>query len=106
MTESSMVRISGRSLSGQEGAHSPHDRFFYHKGNELKAVRSGKWKLHRTGENDYELYDLENDISENNNMAADYPDIVRKLNKYMNDFDLEMSDSSRVRPHGVTRSGK
>ncbi|MDH3711818.1 MAG: sulfatase, partial [Cyclobacteriaceae bacterium] len=34
-------------LSGQPGAKSPHDRFFYHFINELRAVRSGPWKYHQ-----------------------------------------------------------
>lgn len=33
-------------LSGQRGAKSPHEAFYYYGGEELQAVRSGKWKLH------------------------------------------------------------
>jgi arylsulfatase A len=31
-------------LSGD--AKTPHEAFFYHKDNQLAAVRSGDWKLH------------------------------------------------------------
>jgi arylsulfatase A len=87
-------------LSGEPGAVSPHDRLFYHVGDKLVAVRAGKWKLHRTGINRVELYDLENDISEQNNVATDNPDIVKKLGQYLDDFENEMTDSLKIRPVG------
>ena len=41
--------IDGRDIwpimSGQPGAKSPHEAFFYYRLNELQAVRSGPWKL-------------------------------------------------------------
>ena len=44
--------IDGRSIwkliSGEPGAESPHEAFFYYTENGLEAVRQGKWKL-RTG---------------------------------------------------------
>ncbi len=33
-------------LTGEEGAASPHEQFFYYQCDDLEAVRSGKWKLH------------------------------------------------------------
>lgn len=33
-------------LHGEPEAKSPHDAFFYYSGDELHAVRSGRWKLH------------------------------------------------------------
>jgi arylsulfatase A-like enzyme len=43
-------RIDGKDawplISGQEGAATPHDAFYYYAGQELQAVRSGRWKLH------------------------------------------------------------
>jgi arylsulfatase len=42
--------IDGKDVSpilfGEAGARSPHDAYFFYAGNELHAVRSGKWKLH------------------------------------------------------------
>lgn len=88
-------------LSGQKPAPE-RDRFFYHKEDTLRAVRSGKWKLHRAdATHDVELYDLSEDIGEKNNIAAKQPVIVERLNKMMDDFDREMSDSTKVRPHGI-----
>jgi hypothetical protein len=33
-------------VSGQAGARSPNEAYYYYAGNELHAVRSGDWKLH------------------------------------------------------------
>ncbi len=33
-------------LLGEPDAHSPHEALFFYAGDELHAVRSGKWKLH------------------------------------------------------------
>lgn len=46
-----------------------------------KAIRQGKWKLVSIGTNGgkYELYDIEKDRAENNDLAAQNPQIVEKL---------------------------
>ena len=54
-------------LSGEPGAKSPHDVFYYYRGLKLEAVRSGPWKLHLAKG---ELYHLENDVGESTNLAA------------------------------------
>ena len=63
-------------LAGQPGAKSPHDVFYYFSGLQLQAVRSGSWKLHLAKN---ELYDLAADIGESTSVAADHPDIVKRL---------------------------
>ena len=46
----------------------------------------GKWKGIRYGENSkIKLYNLEDDIGEKNNIADDYPDIVREIDTIMED---------------------
>ncbi|MGN6546585.1 MAG: sulfatase family protein [Aureliella sp.] len=44
------LKIDGLSvkplLLGEPGAKSPHEALFFYAGNELHAVRSGRWKLH------------------------------------------------------------
>ena len=62
-------------LKGDTDQSSPYQAFYYYRGYELRAVRSGKWKLHTDGT----LYDLESDISESNDLAADHPDEVTRL---------------------------
>jgi arylsulfatase A len=90
-------------MSGEPGATSPHEAlyFYYHK-NDLQAMRVGKWKLHfphgyRTmngrsvgadgipGKYDYdvktgvELYDLEADIGEKNDVSKEHRDLVKEF---------------------------
>jgi arylsulfatase len=44
------------------------------------AIRDGKWKLVRVGMNkSWELYDMEKDRSEVNNLAEQMPDKVEQL---------------------------
>ncbi|NIP26506.1 MAG: sulfatase-like hydrolase/transferase [Phycisphaerae bacterium] len=83
-------------MLGKPGAKSPHKAYFYYKGKNLEAVRGGKWKLRQTKKT--ELYDLQDDISEKNNVAADYPGIVERLNFIMKEFDTELK--ANVRPPG------
>ena len=44
------LKIDGKDVSpilfGEEGAKSPHEAYYFFAGDELHAVRSGKWKLH------------------------------------------------------------
>ncbi|HVX62915.1 MAG TPA: sulfatase [Pirellulales bacterium] len=65
-------------LAGEPGAASPHDVFYYYRGLNLQAVRSGPWKLHLAKT---ELYNLETDIGEGANVAAAHPEIVLRLQK-------------------------
>ncbi|MEP2775915.1 MAG: sulfatase-like hydrolase/transferase [Luteolibacter sp.] len=46
------------------------------------AIQEGKWKLLvNKEENKLELYDLENDWAEKNDLAADFPEVVKELGK-------------------------
>ena len=47
-----------------------------------KAVRSGNWKGIRSG-GKLRLYDLGNDISESNDLAAEKPEIAKRLQGYI-----------------------
>lgn len=61
-----------------------HDALFWeHLG--YKAVRQGKWKLVAAGA-EWELYDLENDRTELNNLAAEFPSRVEEMNKLWQDW--------------------
>ncbi|VGO16226.1 Arylsulfatase [Pontiella desulfatans] len=49
------------------------------------AMRFGKWKLHHYFEDDaFELYDLETDIGERNNLAESNPEQVKELKRLLN----------------------
>jgi len=45
----------------------------------VRAVRHGKWKLHQPVGEDADLFDLENDIAEENDLANRHPEIVEDL---------------------------
>ena len=87
--------IDGRDVGdlflGKPGAKTPHDRFFYHQADKLRAVRSGPWKLFRNGP----LYNLNKDLGEKKNVAAKHPEIVKRLNAYMNKFEQDLKKNSR-----------
>jgi arylsulfatase len=51
--------------------------FFEHDGS--RAVRDGRWKLVAKAGGDWELYDIEADRTEINNLAAKQPDKVKAM---------------------------
>jgi arylsulfatase A-like enzyme len=76
-------------------AKTPYRAFFYHQQNELKAVRSGKWKLHVEGDKPLALYDLENDISESINVLNENPQIATQLLGYIKEFQEDIKINNR-----------
>ena len=80
-------------MAGKPGAKTPHDAYYYYRGRNLQAVRSGNWKLVRR--KDVELYDLEQDIGEKENLAAEYPDVVQRLTRRMEQFDEQLKANAR-----------
>ncbi len=89
-------------LMDEEGAGSPHEAFFYYSGPNLEAVRVGKWKLHVYKTPGFhggggvvnELYDLETDIGETTNLAADHPDVVADLVRHIERARLDLGDAA------------
>ena len=55
----------------------------FHEGGSIQAVRMGRWKAVRPFGKPLELYDLQTDRSEARNVAADQPDVVAKIEKYL-----------------------
>jgi arylsulfatase len=53
--------------------------FWEHRGN--RAVRDGRWKLVAANQGEWELYDLNADRTETQNLAARHPEIVARLEK-------------------------
>ena len=114
-------------LSGQPGATSPQEAYYFYWGRHLQGIRSGKWKLHfpheyrslkgepgrdglpgqymqlKTG---LALYDLENDIEELHNVADQYPEVVKRLQTLAEKARKDLGDSATgqegegVRPPG------
>ena len=46
------------------------------------AIRVGKWKLHPRGRDRFALYDLENDIGEKRDVAAEHPELVERYGRF------------------------
>lgn len=109
----------------------PRDHFFYYYtheyGYQLQCVRQGKWKLHfphsyrsykgvKKGHNGHpgpyahgktgiELYDLEKDVGEQNNVASDFPEIVQRLKALGNKAREELGDM-KIQGKGVRPAGQ
>ena len=96
--------IDGKNLwplmRGDADAESPHDVLYFYAGTWLQAVRAGRWKLHLArpeakdgiyGECEAwftrnttlmqkpQLFDLQEDIGEERDVAAHHPDVVERL---------------------------
>jgi arylsulfatase A len=104
-------------MSGQSGAKSPHEAFFYYNGWALEAVRSGRWKLHlphnyRTlsgkpggtggqpanydqAKIEAALFDLEEDVSEQHDVYAQHPDVAARLSAFADKMREDIGDSAK-----------
>ncbi|GIW98724.1 MAG: arylsulfatase [Pirellulaceae bacterium] len=101
------------SLLSGESSESPHEAYFYYWGRELHAVRSGPWKLHfphsyrslkgepgRDGKPGpyqqlrcgLELYNLDQDIGEQQNVADQHPEIVARLSELADGMRRRLGD--------------
>lgn len=70
-----------------KGQSELNDRFLYwefFEGGFKQAARRGKWKVVRAGlSRKIELYDLSNDIGEENDVAEEYPEVVEMFARYL-----------------------
>src|SRR5262249_7766610 len=88
-------------LSGQPGAKSPQEAYYFYWHRHLQGVRSGQWKLYfprsypslaggpagkdgkpapyKQIKAGLELYDLEADVGEKTDVAAKHPEVVKRL---------------------------
>lgn len=69
-------------LRGEPKRQKQHDYLFweFYERRGARAVRQGQWKAVRTSwHGPIELYDLEADLGETKNIAADHPDIVKRM---------------------------
>lgn len=81
----------------------PHDAFFYYGGNNLQAVRSGNWKLHRNKQKKpVQLFNLEPDVAEKKNLIQAEPEVAKRLAGLMRAFEKELAGN--VRPAGYVES--
>jgi arylsulfatase A len=95
-------------MQAEKDAESPHESFFYYKRNSIEAVRSGQWKLHirKDDEEIQQLYNLESDIGETENLYEQHPEIVADLQTKIDACRRELGDDAtgisgaNVRPIG------
>jgi arylsulfatase A len=95
-------RLADRTIDGRDisdllrgEGDSPHDAFFYYRGNSLEAVRSGAFKLHvaRHDAEVCELYDLGNDVGESHDIASRRTDVVAELRAHADRARAELGDA-------------
>lgn len=83
-------------LPAMLGKYSKKHEFLYwefHERGFEQAIRMGKWKAVRHGLNQpIELYDLEIDISEQCNLAVEYPDVVQKITQILQTVRFESKE--------------
>jgi arylsulfatase A len=106
-------------LLTRQNARSPHGFFAYYLDNQLQAVRSGKWKLflpqheyptlttimytnrpqvmqrHFALRDKPSLYDLDADLGETRDLAAEHPHVVKRLAKEAHEFDRRLQKDKR-----------
>ena len=113
-------RIDGKDiwpLFTCSSAQSPHEAYYMYYGNQLQAVRSGKWKLHfphgyrtmarRPGGTGgiptrysqakigLSLFDLEDDIGETTDVKDENPEVTERLSALGKAFDSNLSKTKR-----------
>ena len=99
------LKLDGKDISPVllgKAASEGHDVFHYYRGFDLQAVRSGPWKLHLAQN---ELYNLDDDLGEANNVAAKHADIVAQLQKHAETMRADLGDKTKDAP-GVRELGR
>ncbi|QDT63119.1 sulfatase family protein [Calycomorphotria hydatis] len=109
-------------LFAEEGAATPYDAFYYYRRDRLECVRSGPWKLRikppfrykprKNYDENYQpqLYNLENEIGEETNVAAEHPEVVQELMAFAKHAQTDLGDSGHpgenTRPAGWVEDAK
>jgi len=104
-------------ISSEPGASSPHEAYYLYYNNTLNAVRKDNWKLHfphgyrevtqegadgqpGTYKNptiEWELYDLNSDIIERNDVSSSNSNIFNELTNLGNNFNDALNQNKRPR---------
>ena len=113
--------IDGHNVSGileGESMASPTETFYYYQKQQLQAVRWGNWKYHLplkerikgphfpdTEVGEARLYNLANDLSETTNVIDKHPEVVTKMNQWIEQVRSDMGDwgyeGRNQRPAGI-----
>jgi len=99
--------IDGTNIWGlmtRADSKSPREAFYYYQRDQLQCVRSGKWKLHVPLEHmkwnwggkrkprEMMLFNLEEDIHENKNVAKEHPEVVERLMRLADKIRSDIGD--------------
>jgi len=125
-------KIDGKNIwplvAGKAGAESPQEAYYFYWGNELQAVRAGRWKLHFPHEYrtlaggsggtggkptryeqatiDLALFDLDSDAGETVDVKAEYPEVVERLAKLADAMRHDLGDSAqKIKGTGIRPAG-
>jgi arylsulfatase A len=101
--------IDGKDLTpilfGAKNAKSPHKAVYFYENFNLVSIRSEKWKLvlpggpkMKKGPKKAELYDLDADLGEKNNLAAAQPEMVQRLMVFVEEAREDLGDDLTKRP--------
>lgn len=74
-----------------ENYEKPHKTLYWKGDGPFSAMREDNWKLIKMPDRLPELYNLDNDSSEINNLANDYPEITKRLLKKLYDWEFKMA---------------
>ena len=104
-------------LFTEDKAKSPQEAYYFYYGNQLQAVRQGKWKLHfphgyrtmagkpggtggiPTGYSQAKiglaLFDLVKDVGESKDLSKEHPELVKRLSTLGQNFDKDLAKTKR-----------
>ncbi|GLO67948.1 arylsulfatase [Oceanobacillus sp. E9] len=74
-----ILPMEGESLVPAFEGENVAERTFCFEHEHHCGVRKGKWKLSKVREMDWELYDIDNDRTEMNNIKDHYPELVKEM---------------------------
>jgi arylsulfatase A-like enzyme len=119
------AKLPGHKIDGKnilplmlsDGSKLPQKAYYFYYGNQLQAIRQGKWKLHfphgyRTmagkpggkggiptnysqAKIGLSLFNLENDAGESIDLSKEFPEIVNRLSSIGKKFDQKIKKSKR-----------
>lgn len=82
----------------------PHDVIFW-QFSKAKAVRMGKWKMVADGDSGWELYDLDADRTELNNLAKKFPEKAEKMAVLWDEWWNEYGNKKKSKSSKKGKSG-
>jgi arylsulfatase len=80
-TPKQKVEFPGHSLVASFREEMDENRVLWFSHRRNNAIRNGDWKLVKTSEGPWELYNMESDRAETTNLAAQYPGKVKELTR-------------------------